>query len=98
MEQRRFVWYQSNAEFTVKNYGQGRVVFDGYGAGTLIKDNTQQRERKTCIQSFAEFIEKKAFSYDKNTTVMIALITAALVVKECQTIQSPGNAEVGIVR
>jgi hypothetical protein len=34
----------------------------------------------------------------KNTTVMITLISAALVRKGYQVIQSPGDAEVDIVR
>jgi hypothetical protein len=37
---------ESYAEFTVRDYGQGSVVFDGYGTGDSIKDNTQQRKRK----------------------------------------------------
>ena len=31
------------ADFTTKHYGTATVVFDGYGAGPSIKDNTQQR-------------------------------------------------------
>ena len=37
---------ESCAEFTVKNYGLETVVFDGYGAGASIKDNTHQRRGK----------------------------------------------------
>ena len=42
---------ESYAEFTVRNYGLATVVFDGYGAGASIKDNTHERRGKTCIQS-----------------------------------------------
>jgi hypothetical protein len=73
-------------------------VFDKNGARASIKDNTQQRKRKPCIQSLAEFTGKKAFSRDKNTTALKTLISAALVRKGCQVIQSPDDAEVDIVR
>ena len=34
---------ESYADFTVRHYGQATVVFDGYGEGPSIKDNTHQR-------------------------------------------------------
>jgi len=42
---------ESYAEFTVRNYGLATVVFDRYGAGASIKDNTHQKRGKTCNQS-----------------------------------------------
>jgi hypothetical protein len=89
---------ESCVELTVRNYKLASVVFDGNGAGASIKDNTHQRRRKPCIQSLAEFTGKKASLCDKNTTAMITLISAALVSKGCQVIQSPGDAELDIVR
>ena len=37
---------ESYADFTVRHYGQATVVFDGYGEGPSIKDNTHQRRGK----------------------------------------------------
>ena len=34
---------ESYADFTVRHYGQATVVFDGYGEGPSMKDNTNQR-------------------------------------------------------
>jgi len=34
------------ADFTVRHYGQATVVFDGYGEGPSMKDNTRQRRGK----------------------------------------------------
>ena len=36
----------SYADFTVRHYGLATVVFDGYGEGPSIKDNTHQRRGK----------------------------------------------------
>ena len=33
---------ESYADFTVRYYGRATVVFDGYGEGPSIKDNTHQ--------------------------------------------------------
>ena len=96
---------ESYAEFTVRNYGLATVVFDGYGAGASIKDNTHQRRGKNLhpVISFTEETEfsgkKEAFlSRDKNKAAVITLITAALIRKGCHVIQSPGDADVDIAK
>ena len=96
---------ESYAEFTVRNYGLATVVFDGYGAGASIKDNTHQRRGKNLhpVISFTEETEfsgkKEDFlSRDKNKAAMITLISAALIRKGCHVIQSPGDADVDIVK
>ena len=41
---------ESYANFTVRHYGHTTVVFDDYGEGPSIKDDThQKREKKNCI-------------------------------------------------
>ena len=89
---------ESYAEFTVRHYGQATVVFDGYGEGPSIKDNTHQRRGKNLhpIVSFTaetEFSCKKEdfFTRDKNKADMIALTSTALTKRGCHVIQSPGT-------
>jgi len=96
---------ESYAEFTVRNYGLATVVFDGYGAGASIKDNTHQKMGKNLhpVISFTEETKfsgkKEAFlSRDINKAAMITLISAALIRKGCRVIQSPGDADVDIVQ
>ena len=55
---------QSYADFTVRYYGSATVVFDGYGGGPSIKDNTHQRRRQNAhpVVTFTtemEFQEKR---------------------------------------
>ena len=75
------------------------MVFDGYGEGPSIKDNTRQRRGKKVhpIVSFTaetEFSGKKEdfLSRDKNKADMIALISIALTKRGCHVSQSPGDA------
>ena len=81
------------------------MVFDGYGEGPSIKDNTHQRRGKNLhpIVSFTaetEFSGKKEdfLSRDKNKADIIALISAALTKRGCHVTQSPGDADVDIVK
>ena len=96
---------ESYAEFTVRCYGQVTVVFDGYGEGPSIKDSTHQRRGKNLhpIISFTaetEFSGKKEdfLSRDKNKADMIAVISTALTKRGHHVIQSPGDADVDIVK
>ena len=96
---------ESYGDFTVRNYGQATVVFDGYGEGPSIKDNTHLRRGKNLhpVISFTaetEFSGKKEdfLSCDKNKADMIALISTALTKRRCHVIQSPGDADVDIVK
>jgi len=80
-------------------------VFDGYGEGPSIKDNTHQRRGKNLhpLVSFTaetEFSGKKedVLSRDKNKADMIALISTALTKRGCHVIQSPWDADVDIVK
>lgn len=96
---------ESYADFTVRHYGQATVVFDGYGEGPSIKDNTHQRRGKNLhpIVSFTketQFSGKKEdfLSRDKNKANVIALISTALTKRGCHVIHSPGDADVDIVK
>ena len=89
---------ESYADFTVRNYGQATVVFDGYGKGPSLTENTHQRRGKHLhpIVSFTaetEFSGKKEdfLSRDKNKADMIALISTVLTKRGCHVIQSPGT-------
>ena len=64
----------------MRNYGQATVVFDGYGEGPSIKDNTYLGRGKNLhpVISFTaetEFSGKKEefLSHDKNKTDIISL-------------------------
>ena len=81
---------ESYVDFTVRHYSQATVVFDGYGEGPSIKDNTYQEKNMHPIVSFTpetEFSCKKddILSRDENKADMIALI-------------STGDADVDIVK
>ena len=96
---------ESYADFTVRHYGQATVVFDGYGEGPSIKDNTHQRRGKNMhpVVSFTaetQFSCRKEdfLSRDENKAHMIALISTALTERGCHVIQSPGDADVDIVK
>jgi len=92
------------ADFTVRRYCQATVVFDGYGEGPSIKDNTHQRRGKSMlpIVSFTaetEFSGKKDFlSRDENKADMIVLISTARTERGCYVIQSPGDTDVDIIK
>ena len=96
---------ESYADFTVRHYGQATLVFDGYGEGPSIKDNTHQR-RGQKIHPIVSFTAETEFSgknedflsRDKNKADMIALIITALTKRGCHVIQSPGDADVDIVK
>ena len=96
---------ESYADSTVRHYRQATVVFDGYGEGPSMKDNTRQRRGKNLhpIVSFTaetEFSGKKEdfLSRDKNKADMIALISTALTKRGCHVIQSPRDADIDIVK
>jgi len=92
------------AEFTIRQYGLATVVFDGYGQGPSIKDNTHQRRVGSKVHpvvsftSETEFIGKKEefLSRDTNKQRFINLISAELRVRGCNVINSPGDADVDI--
>ena len=80
---------ESYADFTVRHYEQATVVFDGYGEGPSIKDNTNQRRGKNLhlllVSQQKQFSGKKEdfLSRDKNKADMIALISTALTKMGC---------------
>ena len=81
------------------------MVFDGYGEGPSIKDNTYLGRGKNLhpVISFTaetEFSGKKEdfLSRDKNKTDIISLISTTLTKRRCHVIQSPGDADVDIVK
>ena len=57
---------------TVRHYGQARVVFDGYGEGPSIKDNTHQRRGKHLhpTVSFTAETERRTFCLVTKTRQM----------------------------
>ena len=59
---------ESYADFTVRHYGQATVVFDGYGEGPSIKDNTHQRRGKTCTVLLVS-LQKQSFQAERRTFV-----------------------------
>ena len=94
---------ESYADFTVRHYGQARAVFDGYGEGPSMKDNTHIRdeEKTSPIVNFtAETSNKKEdfLSRDTKKADIIALVSAALTKRGSHVIQSPGDANVDIVK
>ena len=81
------------------------VVFDGYGEGPSIKDNTHQRRGQNThpVVNFTadmEFSGKKEdfLSRDKNKEGMITLISTELTKRGCRVIQASGDADVDIVK
>jgi len=92
-------------DFTVRHYGQATVVFDGHRERPSIKDNTHQTWEKNMnpIVSFTaetQFSGKKEdfLSHHENKADMYALISKGLTERGCHIIQSPGDADVDIVR
>ena len=95
----------SYTDFTVRHYGLATVVFDGYGEGPSIKDNTHQRRGQNThpVVNFTadmEFSGKKEdfLSRDKNKEGMITLISTELTKRGCRVIQASGDADVDIVK
>jgi hypothetical protein len=96
---------ESYADFTVRHYGQATVVFDGYGEGPSIKDNTHHR-RGNYMHPIVSFTPETEFSGKKddflacnqNKANIIALISTALTKRGCHVIQSPGDADIDIVK
>ena len=81
------------------------VVFDGYGGGPSIKDNTHLRRGQNIypVVNFTaetEFSGKKdAFlSRDSNKQGLINLISDELRNRNCNVINAPGDADVDIVK
>jgi 5'-3' exonuclease len=96
---------QSYADFTIRHYGSATVVFDGYGGGPSIKDNTHQRRGQNIhpVVSFTaetEFSGKKDefLSRDSNKQGLIDLISDALRNRDCNVINAQGDADVDIVK
>ena len=56
---------ESYADFTLRHYGQATVVFDGYGEGPSIKDNTHQRRGKN-LHPIVSFTAETEFSGKKD--------------------------------
>jgi hypothetical protein len=87
-------------------YGHSTVVFDGYGGGPCIKDNTHQRRganktaNKVNIADATKFVGKKEdfLSNVENKRAMIDLIAKCLKQKGCHVIQAEGDADVDIVK
>ena len=98
---------QSYADFTVRHYGLATVVFDGYGGGPSIKDNTHKRRGQN-THPIVHFTEETEFSgrpkkddflsRDKNKEGLIALISSEMRKKGCNVINAPGDADVEIVK
>ena len=55
---------QAYADFTVRHYGLATVVFDGYGGGPSIKDNTHRR-RGQDVHPVVHFTAETEFSWVK---------------------------------
>ena len=96
---------ESYAAFTVRHYGQATVVFDGYGEGPSLKTTHIRDEEKPapycwfhCRNSFFRYKGGLVISWQKNKADMIALISTALTKRGCHVIQSPGDADVDIVK
>jgi hypothetical protein len=97
---------QSYADFTIRHYGlNATVVFDGYGEGPTIKDNTHQRRGQN-IHPIVNFTAETKFdgkkdeflSRDINKQRLINLISTEIEQKGCTVINTAGDADVDIVR
>ena len=97
---------QSYADFTIQYYGSATtIVFDGYGDGPSIKDNTHHRRGNNIhpIVNFTaetEFSGKKEefLSRDLNKQRLIQMISDELKERGCTVVNSIGDADVDIVR
>jgi len=97
---------ESSADFTVRHYGQATVVFDGYGEGPSIYKGQHASETRENMHPIVSFTAETEFSgknedflsRDKNKADTIALISTALTERGCNVIQSPGDADVDIVK
>ena len=58
------------ADFTVRHYGQATVVFDGFGEGPSIKDNTHQR-RGESMHPIVRFTTETEFFKAKRRTFCV---------------------------
>ena len=96
---------QSYVDFTNRHYGLAIVVFDGYGGGPSIKDNTHQRHGHN-ILPVVKFTEETEFSgkkgdflsRDSNKQGLINLISDGLRKRGCNVINASGDADVDIVK
>ena len=94
------------ADFTTKHYGTATVVFDGYGAGPSIKDNTPQRRGQAKSYATVSFTGETEFdrkideflSVGSNKQQLIALIGELLKKVGCTVIQALGDADVDIAK
>ena len=92
------------ADFTVRYYKEVTVVFDGYGAGPSIKDNTHHRRGEirnypvVNVTKETEFEGKKEefLSRGTNKHHLISLISEELRQMGCVVIQADGDADVDI--
>ena len=96
---------KSYADFTIRHYGKATIVFDGYGEGPSVKDNTHQR-RGQCVHPVINFSTNTEFvgsredflSNPSNKQRFIDLVSFELLEKGCSVINSPGDADVDIVK
>ena len=94
------------ADFTTRYYGAASVVFDGYGAGPSIKDNTQQRRGHTNRYPTVNFTGETKFdrkrdeflSIGSNKQQLITLIGDQLKKVGCTVTQAEGDADVELQR
>ena len=94
------------AEFAVKHYGKATVVFDGYGGGPSLKDNTHLRRSKTHasykvhISDTTKFAGKMEdfLSNKENKQTLIHLIANQLKKRKCDVIHAEGDADLDTVK
>jgi len=94
------------ASFTLDRYGNATIVFDGYGGGPSIKDNTHQRRslkhvaNKVNISDETKFVGKNDdfLSNDSNKQAMVNKISECLRHKGCHVIQAKADADADIVK
>ena len=73
---------RAHADLTTRHFGTATVVFDGYGAGPSIKDNTQQRREQAKSYATVNFTGETEFdgkideflSVGRNRQQLITLI------------------------
>jgi len=96
---------ESYADFTVRHYGRATVVFDGYGEGPSVKDNAHQRWGKN-LHPLVSFTTETVFrqkggrfiSWQKQGRHDCSHQHSTLTKRGCHVIQSPGDADVDIIK
>ena len=97
---------QSYADFSIRHYGSATVVFDGYGGGPSIKDNTHQRRGRQNVHPVVNFTAETEFlgkkydflSRDCNKQGLINIISDELRKNNCNVINASGDTDVHIVK